>query len=149
MTPPPGVAVAQQRRRPRPRTASPAVVVVVGVDAARRSREASELETLKNLAADTLAVAGVDHRREQDDDGNARYEGIGRVARHLDERMAARTSKQKAKSAGKERGHDSLQEGCPRAFRRATYRLELEENGQNRRCVTRRNTKEKCRNRCS
>ena len=122
----------------RPRTASPAVVV--GVDAASWSREAWELETLKNLMADTLAVAGVDHRREQDDDGNAGYESVGRVARQLDERMAARKRKQKATSGGSERGHDSRREGSPRAFRRATYRLELEEDGQQRRCGTRRHT---------
>jgi len=94
----------------RPRTASPAVVV--GVDAASWSREAWELETLKNLMADTLAVAGVDHRREQDDDGNAGYGGVGRVARQLDERMAARKRKQKALANAISLDARSMRETC-------------------------------------
>ena len=82
--------------------------LVVGVDAASWSREAWELETLKNLMADTLAVAGVDHRREQDDDGNAGREEVARVALQLVVTTSAHTQTE-SKVSGQRKGHDSLQ----------------------------------------
>ena len=100
---PPGVAVGKQRRRLR--TGSPAVVVEDGVDAARWSmrQRHTVLEARarddEDMSADILADAG-DHRREEDEDGSAGCEGVGRVALQLVERMAARTRKQNAKSAG-------------------------------------------------
>ena len=107
---------AQKRCRPaslsansvdatRLRTGSPAVVVEDGVDAARWSmrQRHTVLEARarddEDMSADILADAG-DHRREEDEDGSAGFEGVGRVALQLVERMAARTRKQNAKSAG-------------------------------------------------